>query len=143
MIKWLALPAVLMAGVAAVWVTNAPAQEPTVALMCRGELRTYRTDGGKVITTPFKWAKEVAGKENPGGGECAWFDRAPAPTEIKEGRDNALHGNLGPFSDLPAGTFGKLCVVRATMTVRSIVRSTGHQTAPFQLPPFTSDGCPS
>ena len=141
--KWLGIPVILATGFVAVWVTNTPAQEPTAAMICRGELHTYRTEGGKVITTPFKWAKEVAGKENPGAGECAWFDRAPVPSEIKEGRDNALRGNVGPYDNLPAGTFGKFCVTRATMTVRSVVRSTGHQTAPFHLPPFTADGCPN
>jgi hypothetical protein len=141
--KWLGIPVLLATGFVAVWTTNTPAQEPAVAMICRGELRTFRTDAGKTITTPFKWAKEVAGKENPGAGECAWFDRAPLPTEQKTGRDNALHGNPGPFSDLPVGTFAKLCVDRSTMTIRSVVRSTGHQTAPFQLPPFNTEGCPT
>ena len=142
MIKWLAIPAVLTAGVAAVWVTNAPAQEPSVVLICRGELRTMRTDGGKVIKTPFKWAKEAAGKENPGAGECAWLDRTPLPAEIKTGPENVINGNLGPFDNLPAGTFAKLCVTRATVTMRGFVRGT-TATAPFMLPPFTADGCPA
>ena len=142
MIKWFAIPAVLMAGFVAVPVTNAPAQEPSVALICRGELRTNRTDGGKVVKTPFKWAKEAASKENPGTGECAWIDRTPLPSEIKTGPDNVINGNLGPFDNLPVGTFGKICVTRATLTVRGFVRGTG-QTAPFILPPWSNDGCPA
>ena len=141
--KWLGIPVILATGFVAVWVTNAPAQEPTAAMICRGELHTYRTEGGKVITTPFKWAKQPVDKENPGGGECAFMDRMPEPSEIKEGRDNALHGNLGPFDSLPVGTFGKFCVIKSTMTVRSVIRDTGHQTAPFVLPPFNSGNCPS
>ena len=142
MIKWLAIPAVLVAGFAAVSVTNAPAQEPSVALICRGELRTNRTDGGKVVKTPFKWAKEAASKENPGTGECAWIDRTPLPTEIKTGPDNVINGNLGPFDNLPVGTFAKLCVTRATLAIRGVVRGTGP-TQPFVLPPWSNDGCPA
>src|SRR5262249_33690807 len=100
-------------------------------------------DGGKTIRTPFKWAKEAAGKTNPGAGECAWIDRLPEPTEVKTGRDNAIHGNLGPFDNLPVGTFGKICVTKENndIVVRGVVRGSG-QNAPFVLPPFNNDGCP-
>src|SRR6266404_5523813 len=143
MIKWFAIPTVLMAGVAAVWVTNAPAQEPSVVLICRGELRTIRTDGGKVIKTPFKWAKEAAGKENPGAGECAWADRAPQGNE-KPGDPSTIIGNMGPFDNIPVGTIGKICVTKASgdgkdLMVKQIVRQLGHQTAPFHIPPFSAD----
>src|SRR4051794_5746814 len=76
-LSWLGIPVLLATGFVGVWVTQTTAQEPTVALICRGELRTLRSDGGKVITTPFKWAKQPVAKENPGGGECAWMDRMP------------------------------------------------------------------
>src|SRR5262245_21929281 len=134
--KWLVIPGILATAFVATCVTNAPAQEPSVALICRGPLNTYRTDGGKAINTPFKWAKQAASKENPGFGECAWFDRTPEPSEVKTGRDNAIHGALGPFDTLPVGTFGKICVTRATMTVRGVVRGDGAN-APFVLPPFS------
>jgi hypothetical protein len=144
MIKWLAISGASALCFVTVWVADAPAQQQTVALICRGPLLTFRTDGGKTITTPFKWAKDAASKEQPGAGECAWTDRTPQPTEVKEGKDNVVRGNLGPFDNLPVGTFGKFCVNRATndMMVRSFVRGSG-QNAPFVLPPFNNDGCPA
>ena len=126
-----------------------PAAQQSSVLYCRGPLNTFRTDGGKTIRTTFKWAKDAAGKENPGPGECAWFDRAPQGTE-KPGGDSVMVGNLGPFDSLPVQTFGKVCVTKVAtpgpgqendFTVKQIVRQLGHQTAPFHVPPFTADGC--
>ena len=124
--------------------TPAP-QGPAYAVYCRGPLSTFRTEGGKVIKTPFKWAKEAAMKENPGAGECAWADRAPQGKE-KPGDTSTIIGNMGPFDNIPVGTIGKICVTKASgdsndLLVKQIVRQLGHQTAPFHIPPFTADGC--
>ena len=144
--RWLAIPGASVLCLVTVWVTNAqaPAQEPSLPLYCRGPLSTFRTAGGAIIKTPFKWAKEAASKANPGPGECAWADRPPQATEIKPADDNVMVGNLGPFDDLPVGTYGKICVFRATnndLVVRAVTRGTA-QNAPFQNPPFSSGGCP-
>jgi len=134
----------------ATFVSNAqgPAQGPSYALYCRGHLDTLRTDAGKVIKTPFKWAKEVAVKENPGAGECAWAERAPEGIDSKPGERAVLVGNLGPFDSLPVGTIGKICVSKPSnsnsneLLVRQVVRQPGHETSPFHRPPFSADGCP-
>jgi hypothetical protein len=131
--------------VTSVSVTSAQAQEPPHAIYCRGPLSTLRSDGGKVVKTPFKWAKEAAMKENPGAGECAWADRAPQGNE-KAGDTSTIVGNMGPFDNIPVGTIGKICVTKASadskdLVVKQIVRQLGHQTAPFHIPPFTADGC--
>jgi hypothetical protein len=131
--------------VTSAWVPYAKAQEPPRAIYCRGPLSTFRTDGGKVVKTPFKWAKEAAMKENPGAGECAWADRAPQGNE-KPGETSTIVGNMGPFDNIPVGTIGKICVTKASgdskdLVVKQIVRQLGHQTAPFHIPPFTADGC--
>jgi hypothetical protein len=142
--KWLAISGMSALCVGTIWVTSVPAQEPSTALFCRGPLTTLRSDGGKTVKTRFKWAKEAAGKANPGAGECAWADRIPEPAEIKQGPDNAITGNLGPFDTLPVGTYGKLCITKANdaLVVRSVIRGDG-QNAPFVLPPFTNEGCPT
>src|SRR5262245_45174428 len=141
--KWLAISGVALC-LGTISVTNVPAQETSVALFCRGPLNTFRSDGGRTIKTPFKWAKEAAGQENPGAGECAWVDRTPQSSEVKQGRDNAIVGNLGPFDNLPVGTFGKICITKANndLVVRGVVRGSGAN-APFVLPPFANDECPS
>ena len=110
--KWFAMAGASVLCFATVWVTNAqaPAQEPSFAVYCRGPLRTFRTEGGKVIRTPFKWAKEAASKANPGAGECAWADDPPQGVETKPGESGAILGNLGPFDSTPVGTIGKVCV---------------------------------
>jgi hypothetical protein len=147
--RWFAIAEASVLCFAAVWATNtqAPAQEPSFAVYCRGPLSTFRTEGGKVIRTPFKWAKEAATKENPGPGECAWADRAPE----KPGDSGAIVGNLGPFDSIPVGTIGKVCVSRASnpssgqnndLIVREVIRQLGHETAPFHRPPFSGAGCP-
>src|SRR5438309_11791537 len=128
--NWLAIPAAWVLCLGTVWVSNAqaPAQGPSYALYCRGQLDTARTDGGKVIKTPFKWAKEAATKENPGAGECAWADRPPQPE--KPGESGAIVGNLGPFDTLPVETYGKICVTRAStndVVVREVLRQLVHQ----------------
>jgi hypothetical protein len=132
--------------------TQAPAQEPSFALYCRGPLNTLRSDGGKVIKTPFKWAKEVAMKERPGAGQCAWANAQPPGIESKPGESAVMIGNLGPFDTLPVGTIGKVCVSKASnpdagpgneLVVRQIVRHLGHQTSPFHVPPFNAEGCTS
>ena len=148
--RWLAIPGALVLYFAPVCVTNAqgPAKGPSFALYCRGGLKTFRTDGGKVIRTPFTWAKEAATKANPGPGECAWADGPPQGIESKPGDSGAIVGNLGPFDSLPVETFGKICVSKASsgpsneLIVREVVRQLGHETAPFHRPPFTAEGCP-
>ena len=146
--RWFAIAGASVVWFAADWVTNAqaPAQEPSFALYCRGPLNTFRTEGGKVIRTPFKWAKETAIKENPGAGECAWAERPPQATD-KPGEGGAIMGNLGPFDSVPVGTIGKICVTKASssndLIVRQVIRQLGHQTAPFHIPPFSAEGCPS
>jgi len=70
-LRWFAVAGVAVVSVAPVlvtnfWITYAQAQEPPHAIYCRGPLSTFRTDGGKVVKTPFKPAKEAAMKENPG-----------------------------------------------------------------------------
>ena len=140
--KWLAVSGMSALCLGTVWVSSVPAQEPSAAIYCRGPLNTYRSDGGKTIKTQFKWAKEAAGKENPGAGECAWVDRTPQSAEVRQAPDNAISGNLGPFDNLPVGTFAKICVTKANnaLVVRGVVRGTVN--APFVMPPFTNDGCP-
>ena len=112
--RWLAIPGALVLCVSTAWVTNAqaPAQGPSYAVYCRGQLETLRSEGGKVVKTPFKWAKEVAVKENPGAGECAWAERAPEGIDSKPGDRGVIVGNLGPFDNLPAGV-----VVAATPNI--------------------------
>jgi hypothetical protein len=144
-LRWFAVAGVAVLSVAPAWVTYAQAQEPPHAIYCRGPLKTFRTDGGKMVTTPFKWAKEAAMKENPGAGECAWADRAPQGNE-KPGDTSTIVGNMGPFDNIPVGTIGKVCVTKASgdsndLMVKQIVRQLGHETAPFHRPPFTADGC--
>ena len=144
--RWFAIAGASVLCLAPVWVTNAqaPAQQPSFALYCRGPLNTFRAEGGKVIRTPFKWAKEAATKQNPGPGECAWADRPPQDPE-KPGEAGAIMGNLGPFDSIPVGTIGKVCVTKANnndLVVREVIRQLGHETAPFHRPPFSSTGCP-
>ena len=149
--RWLAIAGASVLCFGAVWVINAQAaaQESSSALYCHGPLSTFRTEGGKVIRTTFKWAKEAASKANPGPGECAWADRPPQDTE-KPGDSSAIVGNLGPFDSLPPATFGKICVSKANspssgqandLVVRQVIRQLGHQTSPFHLPPFSAEGC--
>ena len=143
--RWLAIVGASALSLAGGWVAaaQAPAQGPTFAIYCRGPLATFRTDGGKSIRTPFKWAKDAATKEQPGAGECAFPDRPPQGPE-KAGDTSAIVGNLGPFDNLPVGTIGKVCVARAgqnELMVREILRQLGHQTAPFHIPPFSAGGC--
>ena len=146
--KWFTIAgASVLCFFATVWDTNAqaPAQDPSFAVYCRGPLRTFRTEGGKVITTPFKWAKEAATKANPGAGECAWADGPPQGIESKPGDTSAIVGNLGPFDSIPVGTIGKVCVTKANnndLVVREVIRQLGHETQPFHRPPFSGDGCP-
>jgi hypothetical protein len=147
---WLAIPGALVLWLGTIGVTNAqtPAQGPSFAVYCRGPLSTFRTEGGKVIRTPFKWAKVAATKENPGAGECAWADDPPPGMESKPGDGGAIVGNLGPFDSIPVGTIGKVCVVKASnpgqndFIVREVIRQLGHETAPFHRPPFSAAGCP-
>jgi hypothetical protein len=151
--RWFAVAGASVLCFAAVEMTNAqtPAQGPSYPLYCRGALNTLRSDGGKTIRTPFRWAKEVATKERPGAGQCAWADSQPPGFESKPGENAALLGNLGPFDTLPVGTIGKICVSKASnpgsgpndLVVREIVRQLGHQTSPFHIPPFTAEGCPN
>ena len=146
MVKWFAMAGAAVLSCAAGWAANAqaPAQGPSFAIYCRGPLSTFRTDGGRVIRTPFRWAKDAATKEQPGAGECALADRPPQEAE-KAGASSAMVGNLGPFDNLPVGTIGKICVSRAgqnnELVVREILRQLGHQTAPFHIPPFAAGGC--
>lgn len=149
--RWFAIAGASVLCIAPVWVTNAqaPAQGPSFAVYCRGPLSTFRTEGGKVIRTPFKWAKEAATKQTPGPGECAWADGPPPGIESKAGDSGVIVGNLGPFDSTPVGTIGKICVSKASsgqnndLVVRQIVRQLGHETAPFHRPPFSADGCPN
>ena len=146
--RWFAVAGASVLCFATVWVANtqAPAQEPTYPLYCRGPLNTLRTDGGKTIKTPFKWAKEAALKERPGAGQCAWAESPPPGFESKPGDSAALVGNLGPFDTLPVGTVAKVCVTKASgdeFVVRQILRQLGHQTSPYHIPPFSADGCTS
>lgn len=138
--RWLAIPGMSLLSFVTVWatITQAPAQEPSSTLFCRGPLSTFRTEGGKVIRTPFKWAKEAAIKANPGPGECAWADSPPQAAD-----NSVIMGNLGPFDSLPVGTYGKICVSKSNndLVVRAVVRGTA-QNAPFQNPPFSAAGCP-
>src|SRR4051812_47058382 len=89
--RWLAIPGASMLCLGSVWAANSPAraEEASVPLYCHGPLNTYRAEGGKVIWTPFKWAKEAASKANPGPGECAFADRTPQESEIRTGEDKA------------------------------------------------------
>jgi hypothetical protein len=140
--RWLVIPTSSILCIA-VWATAVPAQQPSFALVCRGPLNTFRADAGKVIKTRFIWAKELASKANPGPGECAWTDRPPQAAEVKPGDEHTIVGNLGPFDDLPVGTFAKICVTATDngLLVRDVIRGTG-QNAPFQIPPFNAGGCP-
>ena len=146
-LRWFAVAGASVLSLAPALVTKAQApaaQGASSAIYCRGPLSTFRTEGGKVIKTPFKWAKEAAMKENPGASECAWADRAPQGDE-KPGENGTLLGNLGPFDNTPVGTIGKICVTKASgdLVVRQVIRHMGHETAPFHRPPFSADGCPS
>jgi hypothetical protein len=145
---WLAIAGVSVLCVVPVWLTNAqtPAQEPSYPLYCRGPLNTLRTEGGKMIRTSFKWAKDAAMKERPGASQCAWADSTPPGFESKAGDDAVIIGNLGPFDTLPVLTIAKFCVSKASgkadeLVVRQILRHLGHQTAPYHIPPFSAEGC--
>ena len=139
--RWLAIAGASVVCCTVSWMANA--QGPTFAIYCRGPLVTFRADGGKSITTPFKWAKEAATKANPGAGECA---RPEAPPQMpdKAGDAGTLIGNLGPFDNLPVETVGKICVTRNgnQFAVKQILRQLGHQTAPYHIPPLENGGCP-
>ena len=58
--RWFAIAGASVVCFGTVWVANAqgPAQGPSYAVYCRGPLSTFRAEGGRVIRTPFKWAKE-------------------------------------------------------------------------------------
>ena len=145
-LRWLAIAGASALSLAGGWVSaaQAPAQGGAFPIYCRGPLSTFRSDGGRVIRTPFKWAKDGATKEQPGAGECAFPDRPPQGQE-KAGDSSTIVGNLGPFDNLPVGTIGKLCVARTgqgnELVVREVLRQLGHQTAPFHIPPFNATGC--
>ena len=146
--RWLAVVGASVVCLGGIWLTNtqAPAQESTYPLYCRGPLNTLRTDGGKTIKTPFKWAKEAALKERPGAGQCAWADSTPLGFDSKPGDSAAILGNLGPFDTLPVNTIAKFCVTKASgdgndLVVRQVLRHLGHQTSPYHIPPFSADGC--
>ena len=104
--RWLAIAGASVVCCTVSWMANA--QGPTFAVYCRGPLVTFRADGGKTITTPFKWAKEGATKANPGAGECA-RPEAPPQAPDKAGDAGTLIGNLGPFDNLPVETMKKFC----------------------------------
>ena len=146
--RWLAIAGVSVLSLSAGWVAaaQAPAGGPAFAIYCRGPLATFRSDGGRVIKTPFRWSKDAATKEQPGAGECALPDSPLAGPE-KAGDTSTMVGNLGPFDNLPVGTIGKVCVTRTgqnnEFAVREILRQLGHQTAPFHVPPFNGTGCAS
>jgi hypothetical protein len=145
MMKWFAVAGASVLCCAVSWMANAQApQEPTFAIYCRGPLVTFRTDGGKTIRTPFKWAKEGAIKEVLPAGECARPESPPQGQE-KAGDPGTLVGNLGPFDNLPVQTVGKLCVTHAAqnneLMVKGVLRQLGHQTAPYHIPPLQEGGC--
>src|SRR5436309_2809400 len=114
--RWLAVTGASVVCLGGIWLSNAqaPAQEATYPLYCRGPLNTLRTDGGKTIKTPFRWAKESALKERPGAGQCAWAASPPPGFESKPGDSAAIVGNLGPFDTFPVNTIGKFCVTYAS-----------------------------
>src|SRR3954451_23056236 len=150
---WVTLAGASMLSIAAGCVVSAqtPSAETSFPLYCRGPLNTLRTDGGKLIKTSFKWAKEAAIKERPGAGQCAWADSTPQGFDSKPGADGVLVGNLGPFDTLPVGTVAKVCVTKAStasgqgsdLMVRQVLRQLGHQTSPYHIPPFSAEGCTS
>jgi len=87
--------------------------QATYPLYCQGPLT------GNGIKAPFKWAKEGAGAQDPGPGECAWADRGPRGSEIQTssppGNVICLPGKntvgLNWFA-LKAGQFYEWCAFR-------------------------------
>jgi hypothetical protein len=146
--RWLVMPVASLLCCGSIWVADAqaPAQGPSAPLYCRGPLSTFRSDGGRTIRTPFKWAKVAASEANPDAGECAWADRPPQADEGKPGDENAIMGALGPFDAMPVGTYGKICVSLSNkvLVARSVIRGEDSQIAPFHKPPFSKStaGCP-
>jgi hypothetical protein len=84
-------------------------EQPFFPLYCQGPLSTSNES---IPTTPFKWASAGAGEASPGPGQCAWADRPPRDTEIKQGDRNTLYGALGTPTDLPAHEFWEIGVFR-------------------------------
>lgn len=91
------------------------AQTPhSFPLYCQGPLRTVFLPAPNSNTswTPFKWSSKGASVESAGPGECAWNDRGPRGSEIRDGYGNVICDSLGVVKSLPAGHYLAIAVYR-------------------------------
>jgi hypothetical protein len=105
---------------------------PSYPLFCQGPLHTSDQ------RTHFQWSKKGAGTEAPAPGQCAWADRGPRGSEIKDGFGNTLDGELdvcnGDFANLSAGKYIELGV-HNNQTELSIYSVYGYVKPPFSSSP--------
>jgi hypothetical protein len=110
---------------------------PSYPLYCQGPLTTNGT------STKFEWASQGAGATptGPGPGRCAWADRAPRGSEIKQPGDfNIILGQLGQLANLPRHKYMAIAVYRAP--ARDPARDNDlvvTEVFGFKSPPFSSD----
>jgi subtilase family serine protease len=110
---------------------------PSYPLYCQGPLTTSGT------STKFKWASQGAGATptGPGPSQCAWADRAPRGSEIKQPGDfNIILGQLGQLANLPRHKYMAIAVYRAP--ARDPARDNDlvvTEVFGFKSPPFSSD----
>jgi hypothetical protein len=110
--------------------------QPYYGFYCQGPLKT---SPAPTPLTPFKWASKGAGAAAPGPGECAWADRAPRGTEIKEGGGNVISGYLNQQANLPVGTFMELGVYNDPAARNDMVV---YKAPKLVTPPFPSTSAP-
>jgi hypothetical protein len=83
-------------------------------LYCQGPLSTVSLPAPNSTTswTAFKWSSKGASIESEGPGECAWKDRGPRGSEIKDGYGNVICDSSGIVKSLPAGHYLAISVYR-------------------------------
>jgi hypothetical protein len=91
------------------------AQTPhSFPLYCQGPLRTVSLPAPNSNTTwtAFKWSSKGASVESAGPGECAWNDRGPRGSEIRDGYGNVICDSSGVVKSLAAGHYLAITVYR-------------------------------
>jgi hypothetical protein len=87
---------------------------PSFPLYCQGPLRTVSlpVPNSGTTWTAFKWSNKGASVESAGPGECAWNDRGPRGSEIKDGYGNVICDSSGVVKSLAAGQYLAITVFR-------------------------------
>ena len=108
-------------------------------LYCQGPLTTSAPTPPPTgpTTTPFIWASTGAGAQAPGGGECAWADRAAGGLELQNGNGNVICDNVGFVASLPAGQYWEIGVYRdqAANNCMRVTQFVGAVNPPFSATP--------